>query len=369
MGTTAFGGPAAHIAMMQSEFVDRRSWLDNSEFLDLVSASNLIPGPSSTELAIAIGYWRAGWMGLILTGICFILPEDILVGLLAALVVNEGQNRLLLSAMVGIEPVVVAIVGHALVTLFGKAINTWPKRIASIVGTGLSIFGVSPVMLLFGSGLIFAGVESRNGRILEWRPLVRKLTILVVLALLPLSMQLAPKAFEHPTPIALFLYFLKIGSVIYGSGYVLLTFLQAELVSKFHWLTSHQLIDAIAVGQFTPGPVFTTATFIGYILGGPMGAIVSTVGIFLPAFTFVWISGRSVFTLRQSPISAAFLDGVNCAAVALMASVEVSLIRQSCTTVLGAALALIGLVILLRTKINSAWLVLAGAIVGLLFSQ
>ena len=366
LGCTAFGGPAAHVAMMQTEFVDRKGWLKPDEFMDLVGASNLIPGPSSTELAIAIGFRRAGWLGLVLAGVCFILPAALIVSVLAAIAVRADQSHVLAGAFAGAKPVVVAIVGQALVLLSKRAANSWIKQAAVGVGFILALIGIGPIMILFGFGAGFALATEVRQKTRDWRPMVQLGKILATLALLPIALSIIPSLHDHATPALLFLYFLKIGSIIYGSGYVLLNFLQAELVERWHWLSLAQLSNAIAVGQFTPGPVFTTATFIGYVLAGPVGAVAATLGIFLPAFLFVAVSGKSIFSLRESVTTSAFVDGINCAAVGLMAAVEWTLVRDSLNNVLTIAVAALSVVILLRTKLNASWLVLGGAISGAL---
>lgn len=366
LGCTAFGGPAAHVAMMQTEFVDRKGWLKPDEFMDLVGASNLIPGPSSTELAIAIGFRRAGWLGLVLAGVCFILPAALIVSVLAAIAVRADQSHVLAGAFAGAKPVVVAIVGQALVLLSKRAANSWIKQAAVGVGFILALIGIGPIMILFGFGAGFALATEVRQKTRDWRPMVQLGKILATLALLPIALSIIPSLHDHATPALLFLYFLKIGSIIYGSGYVLLNFLQAELVERWHWLSLAQLSNAIAVGQFTPGPVFTTATFIGYVLAGSVGAVAATLGIFLPAFLFVAVSGKSIFSLRESVTTSAFVDGINCAAVGLMAAVEWTLVRDSLNNVLTIAVAALSVVILLRTKLNASWLVLGGAISGAL---
>lgn len=338
LGTTAFGGPAAHTAMMHDEVVTRRRWLSREEFLDLMSATNLIPGPNSTELAIHIGHRRAGFPGLLVAGACFILPAALIVGLCAWAYVTYGQLPQAAGLLRGVKPVIIAIVLIALRDLARTALRK-PSTIAiALVSTGLALYGVNELLIL----------------------------LLAAFIMIPIRRATAYAA----TPFALwplFWFFAKTGSVLYGSGYVLLAFLRADLVERWHWLTEAQLLDAIAVGQFTPGPVFTTATFIGYLLGGAPGAVVATVGIFVPAFFFVAISGPLVPRLRQSPTAGAVLDGVNAASLALMAAVTLSLGRSALIDFPSIAISLLSAAVLLRYKLNSAWLVLAGAALGLMW--
>lgn len=342
LGTIAFGGPAAHIAMMDQEVVQRRRWLDRQRFLDLIGAANLIPGPTSTELAIHLGYLRAGWPGLLVAGTCFILPAMLIVWALAAAYARYQSLPRVGWLLYGVKPVILAVVAQALWSLTRSAVRGWLTGAAGAAVLGLSIVGWDELTLLLLAGL--AVMLARN-----WRRLARQGAAAVALPLL------------WP----LFLTFAKIGSVLYGSGYVLLAFLQAELVDRLGWLTSRQLLDAIAVGQFTPGPVFTTATFIGYLIAGTPGALVATLGIFLPAFFFVAISHPLIPWLRRSPWAAGFLDGVNAGSLGLMAAVTWRLAGAAVVDWLTGALAVAGLLAVFRLPVNSAWLVLAGGLLGL----
>jgi chromate transporter len=364
LGFTAFGGPAAHIAMMRQEFVDRRRWLTDEEYADMVGAANLVPGPSSTEVAIHIGYRRAGVVGLVLAGICFILPAALLVGVIAAVYKSYGSLPQAQHAMYGIKPVVIAIILHALWVL-GKKVLRSPLTIAvgllSAIG---GYFAVMPLILLFGGGMVTGApiaLKERSAKALK--PLAVLLASVAAVATLPWAMSFIPRSTTESDPASLFVVFLKIGSVLYGSGYVLLAFLKTEIVGRA-WLTQSQLLDAVAVGQFTPGPVFTTATFIGYIVAGPAGAITATIGIFLPAFLFVAMSGHHLRRLRENSTTAAFLDGVNAAAIGLIVAVAIQLGRDALVDPLTIALAAGALAVLLRFKINSAWLILIAAIIG-----
>jgi chromate transporter len=354
LGTTAFGGPAAHIALMEQEVVRRRRWMEREEFLDLVSAANLVPGPNSTELAIHIGRMRAGWPGLLVAGACFILPAALIVGGLAALYVELGAVPEARSVFRTVMPVMIAIVAHALVGFARTAVKSWPLALLLGVAGAASFAGAHELVVLLAAGAAGAGARAarRGSARAVWLPL----------ALGPAPLAASAFAFDLGR---LFLFFLKVGSVLFGSGYVLLAFLRADLVERWGWLTSAQLLDAIAVGQMTPGPVFTTATFIGYILAGPLGAAVATVGIFLPAFLFVAASGWLIPRMRRSPIASGFLDGVNVASLALMALVTWQLagtaLVDAPTVVLAAASALL----IWRYPRSSTWLILGAAAGGL----
>ena len=353
LGTIAFGGPAAHIAMMEEEVVRRRKWLGREEFLDLLGATNLIPGPNSTELAIHIGYKRRGWAGLVIAGVCFILPASLIVTTIAWFYVRYGKLPEVGSVLYGLKPVIIAIVLQALWGLAKTAVKTKLLAIIGVVVLVLSFLHYNELVLLFAAGLF-----AMAAHLVKYRTTAQ--------SLLPLGFLLqssAPAAFSLS---ALFLFFLKVGSVLFGSGYVLLAFLRGDLVERYGWLTNDQLLDAIAVGQITPGPVFTTATFIGYVLAGGYGATVATVGIFLPAFVFVALSGWLVPRLRRSKTMGAFLDGINIGSLALMMFVTFELGRSALIDWLTVLLCLVSFVLLIRFKVNSAWLILGGALVGLM---
>lgn len=371
LGTTAFGGPAAHIAMMEDEVVRRRRWLTRGEFLDLLGATNLIPGPNSTELAIHIGHRRAGWAGLVIAGCCFILPAMIIVGVIAWAYVRFGSLPQAEGLLYGVKPVIIAVVIQALWGLGRTAIKSIGLAIVGLLGAALNFFGVNELAVLFGSGFLVAA--SRAVRL--WRngatpPRPRLLTIVPGVPVMSvMGLVGTTAATVHFNLWTLLLFFLKVGSVLFGSGYVLLAFLRADLVERWHWLTEAQLLDAIAVGQFTPGPVFTTATFIGYVLGGEIGAVVATVGIFLPAFFFVAISGPLIPRIRKSAIAGAFLDGVNVASLALMGVVTWRFGTMTLVDGFTGWLALTAAFLLFHWRVNSAWLVLGGAGLGFLFFQ
>ena len=355
LGATAFGGPAAHIAMMRDEVVRRRAWLTEEQFLDLLGATNLIPGPNSTEMAIHIGWRRRRWAGLVVAGVTFILPAMLITGILAWAYVRFGTLPEAEWLLWGVKPVILAIVAQALWNLAPAAARTWPLRIVGAAAIVASLLGANELLILFACGVLVAAL--RRGRGPGGSP------VRVVMPLLPGAA--AAAGLSAASLSGIFWVFLKIGSVLFGSGYVLLAFLRADLVGRLHWLTEGQLIDAVAAGQVTPGPVFTTATFIGYLLAGPAGALVATAGIFLPAFIFVAISGPLVPRLRASPVAGAFLDGVNVASLALMAAVTAELARGALVDPTTVVIGLVAATLLLRFKINSSWLVLGGAAVSL----
>ncbi|HYR90071.1 MAG TPA: chromate transporter [Terriglobia bacterium] len=338
LGAISFGGPAAHIALMEDEVVRRRRWLSHEEFMDLVGATNLIPGPNSTELALHIGLRKAGWPGFFVAGGCFILPATLIVIFCAWLYVRYGSLPEAGGILYGVKPVMIAVVLQALWALGRAALKTKTLLLLAMTAATLNFLGVNELVILFGAGLLFAFTRS---------PFLRKSQTQYF--------SLAP----------LFLFFLKTGSVLFGSGYVLLAFLRADLVERWHWLSEAQLLDAIAVGQFTPGPVFTTATFIGYILARTPGAIVATLGIFLPAFVFVALSGPFIPRIRRSETAGAFLDAVNAASLALMAVVTWQLGHSALVDATTLVLAVAGAIMLFRFRVNSAWIVLGGALVGL----
>jgi chromate transporter len=359
LGAISFGGPAAHIALMREEAVRRRQWVSDEQFLDLLGASNLIPGPTATELAIYLGYLRSGWRGLILGGSLFVLPAVLMTLALACAYVRYGSRPQALWILGGIKPVIIAVI---LIALSGLAKSAVKDVLLGTIGLGalaLYLLGFNPILLLFGGGLI--ALLARRAR--RWWSTAGTALALVTLGAPSLAAQTAGTQAQYGLG-ALFLHFLKIGSVVYGSGYVLLAFLRADFVDRLHWLSDQQLVDAVAVGQFTPGPVFTTATFIGYLAGGVPGAVVATVGIFLPSFVFVAAAYPLLGWLRRSAWAGTLLDGVNVAALGLMAAVSWELGRATITDRFSAALAVVALAVLLRFKINSAWLVLAGALAG-----
>ncbi len=367
LGMTAFGGPAAHIAMMEDEVVRRRHWLTHEAFLDLLGATNLIPGPNSTEMAIHIGHRRAGWAGLLVAGACFILPAGVITITLAWAYVRFGTRPQAGALLYGVKPVICAVILQALWGLSRAAVKTRLLAALALLTVVANAVGVGEIVVLLAAGaatVLARLVSERTPRqllgVTAWAgpggtALGAATTVVTGMGLAaPFSLT------------ALFLFFLKVGAILFGSGYVLLAFLRADLVERWHWLTDGQLLDAIAIGQLTPGPVFSAATFVGYVLGGLSGALVATAGIFLPAFVFVAVSGPLVPRLRRSPTAGAFLDGVIVGALALMAVVTFTLTRAAIVDGTTATLAAVSAVLLLRFRVNSAWLVLGGATLGLI---
>ncbi len=362
LGVTAFGGPAAHIAIMHDEVVRRRGWLSDDAFLDLVGATNLIPGPNSTEMAIHLGYLRAGWPGLVVGGLCFIVPAMMMVMGLARAYVAYGSSPQAGWLLYGVKPVVIAIIAQALWTLGRKAVKTPWLAVVGLAVLALSFAGVNELGLLFGGGLLVMLIANFR----RWRLGAAGAIGLLRAGYWPyLTPPALAASFSLPV---LFLTFLKIGAVLYGGGYVLLAFLRADFVVRLGWLTDRQLIDAVAVGQLTPGPLFTTATFIGFLLDGTRGALASTVGIFLPSFIFVALSNPLIPRIRGSPVISSLLDGVNVSALGLMAAVSWQLGRSSLVDPLTGAVGLVALALLVCFRLNSTWLILAGAGIGWLAS-
>ena len=353
LGTIAFGGPAAHVAMMEDEVVVRRQWLTRQEFLDYVGATNLIPGPNSTELAIHIGHLCGGPTGLAIAGVCFILPAALIVAVIACLYVRFGQLPIATDVLYALKPVVIAIVVQALVRLSRAAVKSPTLAVVGVASILATAFGVNELVVLLGAGVAMATMA---------RPLRAASAPLFLSA--PLMTTTVPASL-----LAIFGLFVKTGAVLFGSGYVLLAFLRADFVDRLHWITDRQLLDAIVVGQITPGPVFTTATFVGYVIAGWRGAVVATVGIFLPAFVFVALSGPLIPRLRRSATAGAALDGVTVASLALMAVVTWQLGRSALPDIATWVIATVSLVLLLRFRLNSAWLVAAALLAGLVLHQ
>ena len=356
LGATAFGGPAAHLALMEEEVVRRRQWLSQEEFLDLLGATNLIPGPNSTEMAIHIGHRRAGWAGLLVAGACFILPAALIVAGVAWAYERYGGLPEVTGILYGVKPVIIAVVLRALWSLRVAVMkNRWVAGVG-LAAAVLNGCGVNELAVLFAAGVVVALAQRKPAS-------VSSEGSMPALALAAVATPATVVSASTASLGSIFWFFLKIGSVLFGSGYVLLAFLRADLVERWHWLTEAQLLDAVAIGQVTPGPVFTTATFIGYLLGGWMGAGVATLGIFLPAFFFVAISGPLIPWLRRSPVAGAFLDGINAASLALMAVVTAQLVGAAIVDGVTLVLALLSAILIWR-GVNSTWLVLGGAIAG-----
>lgn len=359
LGTIAFGGPAAHIAMIDQEVVDRRQWMSREKLLDLLGITQIIPGPNSTELAIHVGYEQGGWRGLVIAGSCFILPAMLIVWALAALYQRYQTLPQVEWLLYGIKPVIIVIVLQAVWNLGKKAAKDVPTTVAGVVAIAAYFANANEILALVLLGAAVMLVKN-------WplRPSGSHSILLPISGLLAQAGSTAPPV-AAVSWVSVFLFFLKIGSVLYGSGYVLLAFLQQELVEQNQWLTSQQLLDAVAIGQITPGPVFTTATFIGYLLAGNAGAIAATVGIFLPAFVLVGLVNPWVPKLRQSSWASGFLDGLNAASLGLMAGVSYTLGRAALVDGLTLVVALLSAIAVFRYKISSVWLVLAGGAIGL----
>ena len=340
LGIFAFGGPAAHVAMMEDEIVTKRKWMSKERFIDMYGFTSLIPGPNSTEMAILMGYHRGGMIGLIIAGVSFILPAVLIVLAFAYIYVNYGSVPLVAGLFDGVKPVILAIVIQALYRLSKTVLSSLEKGMIFVAVLALSFFGISEIpLILIGSAIYL---------------LIKKMPKSKAIVVEPMSW------------ILVFLVFLKIGSVLYGSGYVLLSFLETEFVLKYGAITSQTLLDAVAVGQFTPGPVFTTATFIGYVIAGLPGAIAATVGIFLPSFLLVGLVFPWFEKLRKNPILSIVLDGVNIASIALMAAVTIKLGLSTIIDWQSAIIFIVSAIVLIKTKVNSTWLILVGALIGII---
>jgi chromate transporter len=356
LGTIAFGGPPAHIAMMEDEVVSRRGWLTREQFLDFIGAANVIPGPTSTELAIHIGRVEAGWPGLLVAGTSFILPSAIFVTVLAWAYVHFGSLPQVAGVLYGVKPIVIAVIVQAVFKLGKSAVKSIWLALLGTVATAAFALGLDELVVLAGGGIV-AGIaywaRSRDSA----KPLAASAIFAGVSA---------GTAMATPFSLGmLFLVFLKIGCILFGGGYVLVALIRSNLVARLRWITERQLLDAVAMGQVTPGPISTTATFIGYMLEGLPGAAVATIAMFLPAFFFVTISGPLVPGLRRSPLAAAILDGVNVAALALIAVVSWQLFRAAVVDWLTLILAAAAFLLLVRYRVNSTWLVLGGAAIGI----
>lgn len=352
LGVIGFGGPAAHIAMMQDEVVAKRKWLSEQHFLDLIGATNLIPGPNSTEMAIHIGREKAGWKGLVVAGICFILPAVIITGIFAWLYKQYGQLPEVQPFVYGITPAIVAVILAAVYPLAKKSVKSVQLALIGIAVLILSLLSVNEVYLMFGAGIVamlFASFGKSKG----------------LNSVFPMPfLQMSGTAIASSPNLKLFLIFLKIGAILYGSGYVLFAFLDTELVAT-GLLTRQQLVDAIAVGQFTPGPVFSAVTFIGYQINGLTGAVVATIGIFLPSFAFVALLNPLVRKMRNATLFATFLDAVNVASVAIIVSVCFAMGQETVQDWRTISIAVLSLLVTFGyRKINSAFIVLGGSLLG-----
>lgn len=368
LGTIGFGGPAAHIAMMEDEVVNRRQWLTREHYLDLIGATNLIPGPNSTEIAIHIGYIHAGLLGLIVTGICFILPAVLITTTLAWVYVQFGQLPQFSPFLYGIKPAILAIIFGAMWRLGKKAAKNLQLAIIGLIVVLGLFWGLNELLaLLLGGllGVLWLQVKSKNN-------LGAKILAFPLTSYLAVNNTTLNATATNISPWQIGLFFLKVGSVLYGSGYVLVAFLQSELVDNLAWLTQKQLLDAIAIGQFTPGPILSTATFIGYLIGGIPGALAATLGIFLPSFVFVAILNPIIPRLRASRWLGAFLDAVNISSVALMLVVTIKLAHgifishNSSIDWLAVFISIVAAILVVRMRLNAVWIVLGGAATALI---
>ncbi|WP_025664392.1 chromate efflux transporter [Aquimarina megaterium] len=358
LGCFAFGGPAAHIAMMENEVVDKRKWMDKQHFLDLIGATNLIPGPNSTEMTMHCGHERAGTAGLFVAGACFVFPAVVITGVLAWFYTSYGQLPEVTPFIFGIKPAVLAIILSAILKLGKKALKNWELGIIGALVLVISLLGVNEVIALLSAGL-FGTLYFYSKSKLNTSP--KSIAPFFIF-------KISTFTFIKLSSIKVLWTFFKVGAILYGSGYVLFAYLDAELVTK-GWLTRSELIDAIAVGQFTPGPVLSTATFIGYQLAGFWGAIAATLGIFLPSFLFVLLLNPLVPKMRKSKILSYFLDTVNIAAVSIMLSVLFTMSLDTLIDWKAILIALIGVIMIFGfKKVNPMWIVLGGSLLGYVLS-
>jgi chromate transporter len=358
LGTISFGGPAAHIALMETETVRKRNWLSREYFMDMLSATNLVPGPNATEMAIHIGYLRAGWPGLIVGGAAFILPAALISGALAWAYVTYGSLPQAHALFYGINPAIIAIIVAATYRLGKSAIKDWRLALLAALCLAASLLGVDQVVILLAGGLagvlVYARPQAPSAALLAW-----------IAPGLPVALPLVSLASDDRL-VGLGLFFLKVGALLFGSGMVLFAFIQRDVVDQLGWLTQRQLVDAIAVGQMTPGPVLSSATFIGYLVSGWGGAVVATIAVFLPSFFITALMGRYLPKLRTWPLGQAFLKGINAAVVALILAIAIGLARSAIPDALALLIAAASLLLLLRYKAETWWLVAGGAVIGLI---
>lgn len=371
LGAISFGGPAAHVALIESEIVHKRKWVTRQQFLDMLGAANLIPGPTSTEMAINTGFIRAGWGGLCVAGACFIVPAAIITGAFAWAYVRFGSLPETASVLGGIKPAVIAVIAIAIWRLGKTAMKDAGLAVLGVAALVAFFLAVNPILILLGGGLIGMAarrISTMRGTTTLLIPSIFCKTLFFRAPVLGAIAIVTGVLATRPPLTRVALFFLKVGAVLYGGGYVLLAFLEHGLVQQNGWLTQKQLLDAVAIGQFTPGPVLSTATFIGYLLGGTPGAAVATVGIFLPSFFYVALLAPVLFRLRKSAWMGAFLDSVNVCAVALMAGVTFRLAADALRGWISWAIGAVALSVLLRWKVGPAWVVLGGGVAGLMLA-
>lgn len=368
LGFTAFGGPAAHIALFENEVVRRRRWLTHERFLDLLGVTNLIPGPNSTEMVIHIGLLRAGLPGMIVAGLSFILPAACITGVFAWLYVRYGSVPQAEGLLYGVKPVVVAIIAQALWNFAPKSVKSRTLAVVAAISALAVWLGTGELTVLVLAGAVMAAAQSiQDGPRRHVRGLMALAAIILMVCGVVLLAPMGTGGTVRPFSLgALFLFFFKVGSILYGTGYVLIAFIESSLVEHWHWITHAQLLDAVAVGQVTPGPLFSTSTFIGFILAGVSGATVATLGIFLPSFVFVAVSGPIIPKMRQSAMAGAFLDGVIAASLALMAVVTLQLGVSTFVDLPSVVIGVAGAILLFRYNLNSTWLILGSGLAGLL---
>jgi chromate transporter len=361
LGLIAFGGPAAHAALMEKELVGRRKWITHQQFLDYLGGVNLIPGPNSTQITMLVGYQLRGFWGMIMGGLGFVIPAAAITGALAVFYVEYQSLPQLESILFGIKPAILAIIASAVIKLGKKAVKGFELGVLGLIVVVITLLGVNEITAILGAG--FAGMLyfSMKKRIGQGKGLNTFFPFFLL--------NVASATISQYSTLKLFWIFTKIGALLFGSGYVLIAYVNAELVEKLGWITPEQLLDAIAIGQFTPGPLISSATFIGYLLDGYKGALVATAGIVLPSFIFILLLYPFIGKLRKSPLTSAFLDSVNVAAVGVMVSVSIILAKEVVIGWQPLVILIISLILVMGPwKVNSLWVVLLGGLSGILFS-
>lgn len=364
LGATAFGGPPAHLARMRERFVGELAWLAEEEFFDMIAAANLIPGPSSTEVALHIGFRRAGGLGLLVAGMAFILPSALCVLALAGIYQSIGVGPALAGALYATKPVVVAIVLQSVARLLPPMLRSAPQMLTAIAATAGVLLGLHPLGITLAAGIVRTNWTGPQVRLTSLRPFLSLAALTTVIAGVPYALMRALLFTQKPGGWAIFAYFTKLGATLFGGGYVLVTYLDADLVKGMHWLTTTELFDAVAIGQFTPGPVFTTATFLGFRLGGLPGALAATVGIFLPGFLLVAATAPHIRTLRTSARARQFLDGAGAASVGLLVAVLIPLATAAFVDVVSVGIGIAAAFLLIQRRMSPAVLILVAALVG-----